>query len=295
MVRQSGQRERLRRVSERRRGAGRSESHGNATRTAIVAAVLTGLSAVIVSVITGLGSSLQGFITDALFDEKGPAASAPPHSDPSTPIKVVVLPDEGGTYLVSEKRVESAEDKAVLTGSATPETWNRLLRKIGAVTLNRTAYTVTVTNASSSPVRVVNIVPVITRRTKAIDTTMIVPLGGMESDTIPVELNLDNRYPKFTQNGKPYFTQKSQVLKPGDGFVMAVESKLLGREYVEYHLRVDYIDNKGSKHSLQVKEPDTTVGRFRVSGRVDDKEYTDYWGSNEGGTGRRLYSTGERK
>ncbi|MCX4732257.1 hypothetical protein [Streptomyces sp. NBC_01363] len=247
------------------------------------------------SFITGLGSSLQGIITDTLFDEKKPAASAPPHADPSTPITVVVLPEEGGTYLVSEKRATSAEDKAVLTGESTPETWNRLLRKIGAVTLNKTAYTVTVTNASSSPVRVVNIVPVITRRSKAIDTTMIVPLGGMESESIPVELNLDNRYPKFTQKGKPYFTRQSQVLEPGDGFVMSVESKLLGREYVEYHLRVDYIDNKGSKHSLQVKDPNPVMGSFRVSGSVEDKEYTDYWGANKEGTGRRLYSVEERK
>ncbi|MFF2009107.1 hypothetical protein ACFVWY_08545 [Streptomyces sp. NPDC058195] len=248
------------------------------------------------SLITGLGSSLQAFVTDSLSGGKKPAAaSASPRPGSSAQVKVVVIPGEGGTYLVSEKRATSAEDKAVLAGAATPETWSRLLRKLDAVTVNMTAYTVTVTNASSSPVRVVGVVPVITRRTEAIHTTMITPLGGMESDTVPVELNLDQRYPQFTRNGKPYFAQKSQVLEPGDGFVMAVESKLLGREYVEYHLRVDYIDERGDKHSLQVQDPDPGRKVFRVSGAVDDKEYTDYWDANADRTGHRLYSREERK
>ncbi|MFC5915793.1 hypothetical protein [Streptomyces pulveraceus] len=74
-----------------------------------------------------------------------------------------------------------------------------------------------------------------------------------------------------------------------------MESKLLRKEYVEYHLRVDYIDSKGSKHSLQLNDPDPIKGIFRVSGTLDDKEYTDYWGANEDGTAHRLYSVEERK
>lgn len=108
-------------------------------------------------------------------------------------------------------------------------------------------------------------------------------------------MNLDNRYPKFTQNGKPYFTRQSQVLKAGEGFVMAVDAKLLGREYVEYHLKVNYPDKKGSQRSLVVNEPGTGVGVFRVSGTVDDKEYTDFRGADESGQGRRLFSREERK
>ncbi|MEE1749507.1 hypothetical protein [Streptomyces sp. JV184] len=296
MVRRSGQRERLRRVSERRQGTERTESGGNAARTAIVAAVLTGVSAVIVSLITGLGSSLQGFVADALSGEEKPAASsAPPRPGSATPVKVVVIPGESSSWLVAKKRATSAEDKATLTRGGPLESWNRLYRNIGAVSLTRTAYTVTVTNPSSSPVRVVGIVPVITQRTKAIDTTKIMPLGGLESDSTQVELNLDNRYPEFTQDGKPYFSRKSQVLGAGEGFVMVVESKLLRKEYVEYHLRADYIDSKGSKHSLQVNDPDPIKGSFRVSGTLDNKDYTDYWGANKDRTAHRLYSVEERK
>ncbi|MFI6966147.1 hypothetical protein [Streptomyces sp. NPDC050255] len=250
----------------------------------------------IVSFITGLGSSIQGLVTDVLTDEKKPAASAPPHAEPAVPLKVVAIPEEGGTFLVSEQRVTSPEDRAVLiNGATTQEEWERLLRKIKATSIHKTAYKVAVTNVSSSTVRVVDIVPVITRRTAAIDTTMIEPLGGTESDSIPVQLNLDNRYPKFTQNGKPYFTRQSQVLKAGEGFVMAVEAKLLGREYAEYHLKVNYLDKKGNPRSLEVNEPGTGVGVFRVSGTVDDKEYADYWGAEKDGRGRRLYSREERK
>ncbi|WP_261991326.1 hypothetical protein [Streptomyces sp. OR43] len=230
-----------------------------------------------------------------LTDEKKPAATAPPHTEPAVPLKVVAIPEKGGSFLVSEQRVTSPEDRAeVIRGAETPEEWERLLRKIKATSIHMTAYKVAVTNVSS-PVRVVDILPVITRRTAAIDTTLIEPLGGMASNSIPVRLNLDNRYPKFTQNGKPYFTRQSQVLKAGEGFVMAVEAKLLGREYVEYHLKVNYLDKKGSQHSLVVNEPGTGVGVFRVSGMVDDKEYADYWGADESGQGRRLLSREERE
>ncbi|MFI6896953.1 hypothetical protein ACIBM4_22895 [Streptomyces sp. NPDC050256] len=283
-------------MSERRRATGRPEADRNSARTVIAASVLAGVSAVIVSFITGLGSSIQGLVTDVLTDEKKPAASAPPHAEPAVPLKVVAIPEEGGTFLVSEQRVTSPEDRAVLiNGATTQEEWERLLRKIKATSIHKTAYKVAVTNVSSSTVRVVDIVPVITRRTAAIDTTMIEPLGGTESDSIPVQLNLDNRYPKFTQNGKPYFTRQSQVLKAGEGFVMAVEAKLLGREYAEYHLKVNYLDKKGNPRSLEVNEPGTGVGVFRVSGTVDDKEYADYWGAEKDGRGRRLYSREERK
>lgn len=296
MVRRANQREHLRRVSERRRAAGRPEADRNSARTVIAASVLAGVSAVIVSFITGLGSSIQGLVTDVLTDEKKPAASAPPLTEPAVPVKVVVMPEEGGSFLVSEQRVTSAEDRAVLiNGATTQEEWERLLRKIKATSIHMTAYKVAVTNVSSSPVRVMDIVPVITRRSKAIHTTMIEPLGGMASDSIPVQLNLDNRFPKYTQDGKPYFTSESQVLKAGEGFVMAVEAKLLGGEYVEYHLKVNYLDKKGSQHSLEVKEPGTGVGIFRVSGSVDDTEYTDYWGPTKDGQGRRLYSRKERE
>lgn len=296
MVRRTDQRDRLRRVSERRRTAGRPDPDRNSARTVIAASVLAGVSAVIVSFITGLGSSIQGFVVDVLSDEKKPAASAAPHTEPAVPVKVVVIPEEGGTFLVSEQRVTSAADRAVLiNGATTPEAWDHLLRKIKATSTTTTAYKVAVTNVSASPVRVVDIVPVITRRSEAIRTTMIEPLGGVASDTVPVQLNLDNRYPRFTQNGKPYFTRQSQVLKAGEGFVMAVEAKLLGKEYVEYHLKVDYIDKKGSQRSLEVKDPSSGVGIFRVSGRVDDKEYADYWGPEKEGRKRRLYTREERE
>lgn len=296
MVRRANQREHLRRVSERRRAAGRPEADRNSARTVIAASVLAGVSAVIVSFITGLGSSVQQLVTDVLTDEKKPAASAPPHTEPAVPLKVVAIPEGGGSFLVSEQHVTRPEDRSVLiNGATTQEEWERLLRKIKATSINMTSYKVAVTNVSSSPVRVVDIVPVITRRSGAIDTTMIEPLGGEASDSIPVRLNLDNRYPKFTQNGKPYFTRQSQVLKAGEGFVMAVEAKLLGREYVEYHLKVDYLDKKGSQRSLEVNEPGTGVGVFRVSGMVDDKEYADYWGADKSGQGRRLFSREERE
>ncbi|MFB6815637.1 hypothetical protein ACFCV8_13970 [Streptomyces sp. NPDC056347] len=283
-------------MSERRRAAGRPESGGNATRTAVAAAVLTGLSAVIVSLITGLGASVQGFVTDSLFGEKEPAAaSAPPRPGSSARVKVVVMPAGEGGFMVSEKRATSAKDKAVLAGEAPPEAWNPLLRKLGVVSLTANTYKVAVTNASSSPVTVVDIVPVVTRRTKAIDATLITPLGGAEEETVLAELDLDQRYPQLTRNGKPYFSWASQVLRPGKGFVMVVQSRLLGREYVEYHLRVDYLDERGDKHSLQVEDPDPARKVFRLSGRVGDKEYTDYWDTNADGTGHRLYSREERK
>ncbi|MFE9858860.1 hypothetical protein [Streptomyces sp. NPDC005780] len=283
-------------MSERRRAEGRPEADRNSARTVIAASVLAGVSAVIVSFITGLGSSVQGFVTDVLTDEKKPAASAPPHTEPAIPLKVVAIPEEGGTFLVSEQRVTSPEDRAVVIhGAQTQAEWEHLLRKIKATSINMTAYKIAVTNVSSFPVRVVDIVPVITRRSAAIDTTMIEPLGGVASDSIPVQLNLDNRYPKFTQNGKPYFTRQSQVLKAGEGFVMAVEAKLLGREYVEYRLKVNYLDRKGSQHSLVVNDPGPGVGVFRVSGNVDDEDYADYWGPDKSGQGRRLYSREERE
>lgn len=295
MVRRTGQREHLRRVSERRRTGTEPESTRTTARTALVAAVVTGLSAVVVSLITGLGSSLQGFVTDALSGDDTPAASATPAPGTSPPLKVAVVPEEGGSYLVSDQRITDPEDRAQLTGERTPASWKRLLRKIGAVSVSRTAYKLTVTNASASPVRVVDVVPVITRRTQALGTTMIEPLGGIGSDNIPAELDLDDRYPKFTQHGKPYFSRQSQTLKAGDGFVMAVESRLRGKEYVEYHLRVDYIDSKGTRHSLKVKDPGSTPSAFRLTGRVDDKEYTEYWGTDETGGAWRPYGLAERE
>ncbi|MFE9247970.1 hypothetical protein [Streptomyces sp. NPDC007088] len=282
-------------MSERRRTGTAPESAGTTARTALVAAVVTGLSAVVVSLITGLGSSLQGFVTDALSGDDKPAASAPAAARTSTPLKVAVVPEEGGSFLVADRKVTGSEDRALLTGERTPESWKRLLRRIGAVSVGRTAYKLTVTNASSEPLRVVDVVPVVTRRTGAFDTTLIEPLGGLESDTVQAELALDNRYPKFTQHGKPYFSRKSQTLKAGDGFVMAVESRLRGKEYVEYYLRVDYIDSKGVKRSLKVNDPDSVPPVFRLSGLVANKTYAEYWGPDETGGAWRPYSPAERK
>ncbi|MFG2920701.1 hypothetical protein ACGFYA_04185 [Streptomyces sp. NPDC048305] len=232
-----------------------------------MAAILTGESAVVVSLITGLGASLQGLVTDTLFGEDAPAASASPNPappasgsaapDPKTAppaagaadsVAVAVLPGESGSWLVSGQRVSPA-DRAVLTGPNDQERLEQLFRRIDVVSLHRTAYKLSVTNASASTVRVVDIVPVITKRTAALDTTLIEPLGGMADDTIPAELDLNDRSPVFTENGKAYFDYTTQVLKPGESFVMAVESKLTDREYVEYHLRLDYIDDKGKNRS----------------------------------------------
>lgn len=306
MARRTGQGERLRRVSERRRSTEGPQAERNSARAVITASVLAGVSAVIVGLITGLGSTLQDAVTDALSGDGKPAAAAPqdgtsaapasPRPEPAVPVKVAVIPEGGGTFLVSEHRVSGAADTyAVTHGNVTPEEWNSLLRRIRATSINKTAYKIAVTNVSSSPVRVVDVVPVITRRSAALRATMIEPLGGEAEDSVPVQLDLDKRSPAFTQAGKPYFTRTSQVLKAGEGFVMAVEAKLLGKEYVEYHLRVDYLDAKGEQRSLQVKEPDTPVGVFRVSGLVDDTEYADFWGPDEEGRGRRLYSREERK
>lgn len=44
-----------------------------------------------------------------------------------------------------------------------------------------------------------------------------------------------------------------------------------------------------------MNESGTGVGVFRVSGTVDDKEYTDFWGADGSGQGRRLFSREERK
>ncbi|WP_432102391.1 hypothetical protein [Streptomyces sp. bgisy091] len=276
-----------------------------------MAAILTGVSAVVVSLITGLGTSLQGLVTDTLFGEDEPAASAspnpappasgsaapeskpaPPPADGADPVAVAVLPGESSSWLVSEQRV-SPEDRAVLTGPNDPVRLEQLLRRIDVVSLNATSYKLSVTNASASTVRVVDIVPVITKRTAAIDTTLIEPLGGMADDTIPAELDLNDRNPVFTENGKAYFDYTTQVLKPGESFVMAVESKLTDREYVEYHLRLDYIDDRGKKHSLQVNEdPESPRHVFHVSGAVDDDEYTDYWGPAANGQAWKLKSGG---
>ncbi|MFF5170427.1 hypothetical protein OG483_00600 [[Kitasatospora] papulosa] len=272
-------------MSERRRPvSSEPEVQRTSARTVLMAAVLTGVSAVVVSLITGLGSSLQGLVADTLFGEDKPAATARPVSKASSAVAVAVLPGESSAFLVSGRRVSEA-DRAVLTGPYDQAALGRLFRKVGAVSLIKTAYKLSVTNTSSSPVTVVDIVPVITRRTPALDATMIEPLGGVAEDTIPAELDLGERNPGFTQEGKPYFTGKSQVLEPGDGFVMAVESKLLSKEYVEYHLRVDYIDGKGKKQSLQVNEdPDVVHPVFRVSGPIDDDaEYTDHWRPAESG------------
>ncbi|MFJ8450047.1 hypothetical protein [[Kitasatospora] papulosa] len=142
------------------------------------------MSAVVVSLITGLGSSLQGLVTDTLFGEDKPAATARPVSNTSSAVTVAVLPGESSAFLVSGQRVGDAADRAVLTGPYDQPALNRLFRKIGAVSLIKTAYKLSVTNTSSSPVTVVDIVPVITRRAPALDATMIEPLGGVQA--VPV-------------------------------------------------------------------------------------------------------------
>lgn len=316
MARRTGQGERLRRVSERRRSTDGPRAERNSARTVITASVLAGVSAVTVGLITGLGTTLQDAVTDALSGDGQPAAAAPqdgtspapaapqdgtspapaaPRPDPAVPVKVAVIPEEGGPFLVSEHRVTGADTDAVTHGNATQEEWNSLLRKIRATSTHKTAYKIAVTNVSSSTVRVVDIVPVITRRSGALHATRIEPLGGEAEESIEVRLDLDERSPTFTRAGRPYFASTSQVLEAGKGFVMAVEAKLRGEEYVEYHLRVDYIDAKGEQRSLQVKEPNTPVGVFRISGSVDYTEYTDFWGPDEEGRGRRLYTVEERK
>lgn len=305
MARRTGQGERLRRVSERRRNTDGPPAERNSARTVITASVLAGVSAVIVGLITGLGTTLQDAVTDALSGDGKPAAAAPqdgtspapaaPRPDPAVPVKVAVIPEEGGPFLVSEHRVTGADTDAVTRGDTSLEEWNSLLRKIRATSIHMTAYKIAVTNVSSSTVRVVDIVPVITRRSGALHATMIEPLGGEAEESVEVRLDLDERSPAFTRAGRPYFASTSQVLEAGKGFVMAVEAKLLGKEYVEYHLRVDYLDAKGEQRSLQVKEPSTPVGVFRISGAVDDTQYTDFWGPDKEGRGRRLYTVEERK
>lgn len=77
------------------------------------------------------------------MNEKKPAASAPPHAEPAVPLKVVAIPEESGTFLVSGQRVTSPEDRAVLiNGATTQEEWERLLRKIKATSIHMTAYKV---------------------------------------------------------------------------------------------------------------------------------------------------------
>ncbi|AJE84524.1 hypothetical protein SLNWT_4148 [Streptomyces albus] len=48
--------------------------------------------------------------------------------------------------------------------------------------------------------------------------------------------------------------------------------------YVEYHLKVDYVDSRGKVNSLDVHDPGEGVGIFRLSGILPPYRYTDYWG-----------------
>lgn len=129
MVRRTGGREHLRRVSERRRPVfSEPEVQRTSARTVLMAAVLTGVSAVVVSLITGLGSSLQGLVADTLFGEDKPAATARPVSKASSAVAVAVLPGESSAFLVSGQRVSEA-DRAVLTGPYDQAALGRLFRK----------------------------------------------------------------------------------------------------------------------------------------------------------------------
>ncbi|MFJ8605671.1 hypothetical protein ACIRH0_00490 [Streptomyces sp. NPDC093675] len=292
MVRRVSQRERLRRVARRRRPPEQPPTKARRALTGLTTAILAGISAVIVSLITGLGSTAQKIVTDALFDEHGKGnvtSSASPSAKPSAAIKVAVTLEDTAGPVASEHRVTTSQDKAVLLRRPTSESFERLYRKLHPTSVAGNSYKVIVTNVSSSPVRVVDVVPVITRRSKAINTTIIFPLGGMGATTIPVDLELNKRYPKFTQHGKPYFSGKSQILAPGKGFVMVVLATLPTTEYVEYHLRVDYVDSGGDKHSLNVADPEELVGTFRLSGILDATKYIDYWGLDESKTDERVY------
>ncbi|WP_406505723.1 hypothetical protein [Streptomyces sp. NBC_01602] len=300
MVRRVSQRERLQRVARRRRTPEQPPPNAGRALTGITTAVLAGISAVIVSLITGLGATAQQIVTDALFGEHGKGnatSSASPSAKSSAAIKVAVTLEDQGGSVVSEHRITTPQDKKVMLGDSTPETFTRLYRKLRTTSVAGNSYKVVVTNVSSSPVRVVDVAPVITRRSKAINTTLIEPAGGMGSNSIPVYLELNKRYPKFTQNGKPYFSRKSQILAPGKGFVMVVIAHLPTKEYVEYQLRVDYVDSGGSKHSLNVTDPGDTVGAFRLSGLLDATKYVDYWGTTtvNGRVRLKLYTSEEKK
>ncbi|GGT47862.1 hypothetical protein P6B95_19300 [Streptomyces atratus] len=225
----------------------------------------------------------------------GNSTASTPAPEPGAPTRVderkghhpalsaTVLADPPVTGLVSERRVTSAADEAALGRMMSDRAGaDAVLRRLHVARAGSAVYKLTVTNVSGRPVRVTDVTPVVTRRTAPVHATSLSPFGG-SGGTIPVDLDLDVRFPQFTRNGKPYFDASSRTLKPGEAFDLSVDSHT-SRYYVEYHVRIDAVDAHGNRITLDVPDPDDVFGAFRVSGVLPDSEYTDRWTTKESKT-----------
>ncbi|NKI45545.1 hypothetical protein [Streptomyces physcomitrii] len=272
MVGRNGRRENLRRVAERRRRPDEPPTRLTPARNWLVAAVLAGLSAVIATTITGAGAFVEENIK-SIFREEGHQGTSPAE------VKTAVTPLEGGGLLVSAGRVTSTGEKKVLEDpyAMEPESFMKLHKRLRSTQVGGNFYKLVITNTSASAIKIVNVSPVVSRRSAPLSETLIEPLGGANPGEVFVDLDLNVRHPSFTRRGKPYFTSESRNVAAGKSFEIFVDANVEDY-YVEYHLKVDYVDSLGRANSLEVHDPSEGVGIFRLSGILPPYKYTDYWG-----------------
>lgn len=275
MTRRNRRSETLRRTAERLRRTGTPPTRLSRTRSWVAAAVLAGLSAVIAGMITNAGSATQDYIKNLFHN--GDNTKSP--TGPSAAIKVTVVPEESAGKLASERRITKVSEKKLLKDpySATPKSFEELHKRLGSTDVAGNFYKLEITNTSTSTIKVVNVYPVVTKRSPPLSTTLIEPIGGAGPGATPVDLDLNKHHPKFTQHGIPYFTKESHALAVGGNFEMLVEATV-SNYYVEYHLKVDYIDSRGNVHSISTYDPSKAVGILRLSGALPANSYKDYWG-----------------
>lgn len=268
----NGRMRNLRRAAERRRRPDEPPTRLTLARNWTVAAVLAGLSAAIATAITGAGAFVEENIK-SVFRHEDQRGTSPAE------VKTAVTPLEGGGLLVSGERVTSAAEKKLLEDpyAMDPESFMRLHKRLKSTQVGGNFYKLVITNTSASAIKIVNVSPVVSRRSPSLSKTLIEPIGGSNPGAILVDLDLNVRHPSFTRKGRPYFTSESRDVSAGKSFEMLVKASVEDY-YVEYHLKVDYVDSRGKVNSLDVHDPGEGVGIFRLSGILPPYRYTDYWG-----------------
>ncbi|MFB7614730.1 hypothetical protein [Kitasatospora sp. NPDC056181] len=178
-------------------------------------------------------------------------------------VKVVLsMPREGGLdaskYLPTDEEEREYFNK--IGAAAEKPDYSAFAARQHLVPVGSDSYKLTITNASDSEIRVVNIRPVLLQREAPVNEVLYYPCcgaGGEES--VVATLNLDDPQPYLAQGMADYFAGHSVPISPGDAFDIFIHAKTL-KYYCTYSLDVQYIDSAGNPQHLEVLRPDWRTG-----------------------------------
>jgi hypothetical protein len=233
------------------------------------------------------GPATNGAHGTACSDRCGAAAT--PQVDGS-PLTWAVTVTATRSAMVSGQRVERVADRRALAAPGGSDV-RAVFGRLGAVDAGGEDYRLTLTNTSHAPVDVTSIGVVVRQRSAPLAGSYFAELPHPDDGPTPrLSIDLDEHAPRLTDNNGRAFPGGRPVRIPAAGHtVLSVEASIQ-QSYVDYALRVDYVDASDQNRSVTVEDP-----VFRLSSPLPATRYADYWGTNSAGTSWALCDAAAKK